>query len=125
MALRFEDLRVWQAARVLTRETYSITREAAFAADRGLADQLRRAAVSVMANIAEGYERRGSAAEFARFLSMAKGSCGELRCHLYVASDQHYIDDARLCRVGKLASDLSRMLSVLIYSVRHTHRDSH
>ena len=123
MALRFEDLRVWKVARVLARQTYSLTRQPGFASDRGLANQLRRAAVSVMANIAEGYERRGSAAEFAHFLAMAKGSCGELRCHLYVASDQRYIGDDSLRRLGEQAADLSRMLNLLIRAVRRSHRD--
>lgn len=121
--MRFEDLRVWQRARVLARDTYALTRNDAFAGDWPLSMQLRRAAVSVMANIAEGFERRGSMTEFARFLAMAKGSCGELRCHLYVASDQRYINRAELDRIGAVALEVSRMLGALIRSVRTKGRE--
>ncbi len=93
MAGRFEDLLVWQRARELTRVIYELTQGGAFARDFGLRDQIRRAAVSVMSNIAEGFER-GSDTEFGHFLSIAKGSCGEVRCQLYVASDQGYVDTA-------------------------------
>ena len=71
-----------------------------------------------MANIAEGYERSASKAEFARFLSIAKGSCGELRCHLYVALDQRYIDRDQLRRLGADCLEVSRMLHALSRSVR-------
>ena len=71
-----------------------------------------------MANIAEGFERRGSPAEFARFLRMAKGSCGELRCHLYVAVDQRYITAGQLEALRGMAVDVSRMLASLIRVVR-------
>ena len=118
MALRFEDLRVWQRARVLARDAYAVSRQQGFARDHALSTQLRRCAVSVMANIAEGFERRWSAAEFARFLTVAKGSCGELRCHLYVASDQRYITEVELEQLNGSAVEVSRMLSGLIRSVR-------
>lgn len=118
MALRFEDLRVWQHARLLARETYAVTRQPAFTRDQVLMAQARRSAVSVMANIAEGFERRRSTAEFARFLSIAKGSCGELRCHFYVASDQRYITAGELERLSGDAVQVSRMLAALIRSVR-------
>lgn len=118
MGLRFEDLRVWQSARVLARDTYAITRQPAFTRDQALTKQVRRSAVSVMANIAEGFERRRSAAEFARFLTMAKGSCGELRCHFYVASDQRYITAGELERLSGNAVQVSRMLAALIRSIR-------
>jgi four helix bundle protein len=116
--LRFEDVRVWQSARGLARDTYAITRLEAFARDHALSTQMRRSAVSVMANIAEGFERRRSAAEFARFLNIAKGSCGELRSHLYVASDQQYITVADLQRLSRDATHVSCMLAALIRSLR-------
>lgn len=86
----FEDLRVWQAARELVQSVYQFTSSQKFIKDMALRDQLRRAAVSSMANIAEGFER-GSKREFRRFLYMARGSAGEVRSHLYVAKDMDYI----------------------------------
>jgi four helix bundle protein len=82
----FEEIEAWQKARTLTREVYVATSEGAFSRDFGLRDQIRRAAVSIMSNIAEGYERSGTG-EFVHFLSMAKGSTGEVRSQLYVALD--------------------------------------
>lgn len=83
---RFEELIAWQKARVLTREIYEITRIGAFARDFGLSGQIQRAAVSIMSNIAEGFER-GGRGEFHQFLSTAKASCAEVRSQLYVAFD--------------------------------------
>lgn len=88
--MHFEDIEVWKSARELTNKIYKITADGGFAKDYGLRDQIRRAAVSIMSNIAEGYERGGNQ-EFIQFLSIAKGSCGEVRCQLYVAGDQGYI----------------------------------
>ncbi|MBI2175020.1 MAG: four helix bundle protein [Candidatus Omnitrophica bacterium] len=86
----FEDLEVWKEARQLARRVYQITQDTAFSRDFGLRDQIRRAAVSVMSNIAEGFER-GGYQEFTQFLYVARGSCGEVRSQLYVALDQGYI----------------------------------
>src|SRR5215831_14115648 len=88
---RFEQLVAWQKARKLTALIYETTRQGAFARDFGLSGQIQRAAVSVMSNIAEGFER-GGRGEFHQFLSTAKGSCAELRSQLYVAFDVGYID---------------------------------
>lgn len=87
----FEELQIWKNARRLTNRIYAATKGPAFSKDFGLCDQIRRAAVSVMSNIAEGYERDGSQ-ELLQFLSIAKGSCGEVRCQLYVVLDQGYAD---------------------------------
>lgn len=87
----FEDLEVWKKARALTNEIYKATNEGAFSKDFGLRDQIRRAAVSVMSNISEGYERGGNQ-ELIQFLSISKGSSGEVRSQLYVAMDQQYIE---------------------------------
>lgn len=87
----FEDLNVYKQARDLTNKIYEITRQGLFTKDYGLRDQLRRASVSVMSNIAEGFER-GTNAEFIQFLFIAKGSCGEARAQLSIAFDQKYID---------------------------------
>jgi len=89
---RFEELVAWQKARVLTQEVYAVSRSGSFAKDFGLSSQVQRAAVSVMANIAEGFER-GGRAEFHQFLSTAKGSCAEVRSHLYVAADVGYLSE--------------------------------
>src|ERR1041384_76069 len=85
----FEDLEIWKDARLLTKAIYRLTQDAKFAKDYALRDQIRRAAVSVMSNIAEGFERGGNQ-EFIQFLYVAKASCGEVRSHLYVALDQSY-----------------------------------
>jgi len=89
---RFEDFIAWQKARTLTAKIYKVTGEGIFARDFGLRDQMRRAAVSIMSNIAEGFER-GRPAEFHQFLSIAKGSCAELRSQLYVSLDAGYLSD--------------------------------
>ncbi len=87
---RFEDIQAWQKARELTRSVYQATNRPAFRLDWPLRDQIRRAAVSVMSNIAEGFERGGDR-EFIQFLSIAKGSTGEIRAQLYVAYDAGYL----------------------------------
>ena len=83
---RFEDIEAWQKARELTSAIYAISSRGPFGRDFGLRDQIQRAAVSVMANITEGFERGGDV-EFRRYLIMAKGSAGEVKNHLYVALD--------------------------------------
>ncbi|MCM3870442.1 MAG: four helix bundle protein [Pyrinomonadaceae bacterium] len=88
---KFEDLIAWQKARKLTARIYEVTNKGSFAKDYGLKDQVRRAAVSTMSNMAEGFER-GSLAEFNRFLSISKGSCAELRTQLYIALDVGYLE---------------------------------
>ena len=87
---RFEDLIAWQEARVLQQPAYKISNEEAFAKDFGLKDQIQRAAVSAMTNIAEGFDNE-STAEFARFLGMARRSAVEVQSLLYAALDQQYI----------------------------------
>jgi four helix bundle protein len=93
---RFEDFIAWQKARKLTSNIYKVSNIGEFLRDFGLKDQIRRAGVSVMSNIAEGFER-GRPTEFHQFLSIAKGSCAELRSQLYVALDVGYVvgDDFR------------------------------
>jgi four helix bundle protein len=82
----FEDLIAWQKARVLSRDIYGVTRLAEFSKDYSLVDQIRRACISILSNIAEGFER-GGRPEFHQFLVVAKGSCGEVRSQLYIALD--------------------------------------
>lgn len=86
----FEEIHAWQKARELTREIYKISNDGSFGKDYGLRDQIRRASVSIVSNIAEGFERNGSK-EFKQFLSISKGSAGEVRAQLYIALDLEYI----------------------------------
>ena len=88
---RFEDIRAWQEARLLVSQIYKLTGSGGFAKDFGLRDQLRRAAVSDIANIAEGFDC-DSNAEFARFLGIARRSAVEVQSLLYVTLDVGYID---------------------------------
>jgi len=89
---RFEDLKIWQVVRQFVKRTYQLTSKPKFKNDFGLKDQFQRASVSVMNNIAEGFERDGSK-EFIRFLTYSKGSAGEVRSLLYVALDLGYITE--------------------------------
>ena len=109
----FEDLEIWKEARRLSQEIYRLTRESRFSKDFGLSDQIRRAAISIMSNIAEGFERGGNQ-EFIQFLYVAKGSCGEVRSQLYVAFDQSYIAQKNCAEVSKPFRRLSIMISNLI-----------
>ena len=113
----FEEINAWQKARELTRRVYRITDEGRFARDFGLRDQIRRACISTMSNIAEGYERGGTK-EFVQFLSVAKGSVGEVRSQLYVALDQAYISQETFEHLSAEAIEISRMLSGLMKYLR-------
>jgi four helix bundle protein len=114
---RFEELSVWRKARALTKIVYELTNSKGFVRDLPLRDQMRRASVSTMSNVAEGYER-SSDRELARFLAIARGSCGELRSQLYVARDQGYLETAAFRRTHDLAVELSRMLRGFEEAVR-------
>jgi four helix bundle protein len=113
---RFEELIAWQKARALTKNIYNATAREKFARDFSLKDQIRRAAVSTMSNLAEGFER-GGAAEFHRFLTIAKGSCAELRTQLYVAADVGYLDDAMFGALMSQAIEVGRIIGGLRASV--------
>ena len=89
---RFEDIKAWQLAREIVRNIYRMTQKPDFLKDYGLRDQIRRAAVSIMSNIAEGFERRTDK-ELVQFLSIAKGSSAEVRSQLYTAMDLDYISE--------------------------------
>ncbi len=114
---RFEDLIAWQKARELTREIYAITRQGAFAKDFGLSGQIQRAAVSIMSNIAEGFER-GSAGEFHHFVSIAKASCAEVRSQLYVALDVGYLSPELFSTLCTRAEELGRIIGGLRVSIQ-------
>jgi four helix bundle protein len=110
---RFEDIDAWKKARDLTKSVYQITSTGEFARDFALRDQLRRATISVISNIAEGFERGGDK-EFLQFLSLAKGSCGEVRAQLYVALDQSYITDTQFQELCGEVMLVSRLLAGLM-----------
>lgn len=109
---RFEDFIAWQKARKLTADVYNVTNEGAFARDFGLKDQIRRAAVSSMSNLAEGFER-GRPAEFHQYLSIAKASCAELRAQLYVALDVGYLSINVFEKLMTQASEVGQILGGL------------
>jgi four helix bundle protein len=108
----FQDLIAWQKARALTARIYTTTSIGGFAKDFGLKDQIRRAAVSVMSNIAEGFER-GRPSEFHQFLSIAKGSCAELRSQLFVALDAGYLQTSEFDRLMVSATEVSKIVGGL------------
>lgn len=114
---RFEDLIAWQKARALSKDVYIATRSAAFSKDYPLVDQIRRAAISVMSNIAEGFERSGRP-EFHQFLVIAKGSCAEVRSHLYVALDAEYLSQPQFSALYDQATEVGRILGGLKLSVQ-------
>jgi four helix bundle protein len=114
---RFEDMECWKKARELTKVIYEVSSVSQFAHDYGLRDQIRRASVSILSNIAEGFERAGNK-EFIQFLSLAKGSCGEVRAQLYVAVDQQYITREQFGLLSERAIEVNRIISGLIKYLR-------
>jgi four helix bundle protein len=113
----FEDLEVWQKSREFAKQIYAISRESHLSRDFILRDQIIRSAVSIISNIAEGFERGGTG-EFIQFLSVAKGSAGELRSQLYIVLDQGYIDESKFKELFEMNNAISRMISRLIEYLR-------
>ena len=116
---KFEDIIAWQKARELTWEVYACTRKGSFVKDYGLVDQVRRAAVSIGSNIAEGFDR-GNTKEFLTFLGIAKGSAAEVRSQLYTALDVGHVTQFEFESLKSQAEEISRMLNGLIRSLRDT-----
>jgi len=116
---QFEDLEVWRAARALVKAVYRISSMGEFATDFSLTNQMRRSAISVMSNIAEGFERDGNR-EFQHFLAIAKGSCGEVRSQLFIAFDQGYIALNEFQSLCQEATKVSRRLSALMNHLRQS-----
>ncbi|SRR6266498_413050 len=108
--IRFEDIEAWKTARELARMVYSLTDQGRFAKDFGLRNQIQRAAVSVMSNIAEGFESR-TQAQFLEYLGHSKASAGEVRCQIYVAVDLKYLTQEQFNQVFDLADKSSRQLA--------------
>lgn len=120
--MRFEDLYAWQSARVLLKSVFEQTRRPPMSTNRSFCDQIQRAAVSTMSNIAEGFER-SSQAEFRRYLGIAKGSNGEVRSLNYAAWDLGYIDEDCRLSLTNTSEETSRLIAGLQRSIE-THARS-
>lgn len=122
MIQKFEDLLCWQKARLLTKEIYKNLNIQRFkdlniAADYGFCDQIQRASVSIMSNIAEGFER-GTKQEFLNYLYIAKGSAGEVRAQLYVALDTGYLNEEKFKDLKFKAEECSKLISNFTKSLK-------
>ncbi len=106
---KFEDLNVWQNARELVKSIYVLTSKQSFKSDNGLKNQIQRAGVSIMTNIAEGFERETNK-DFANFLNYSKGSAGEVRSLLYVANDLNYISEDEFIELKELSITVIKQL---------------
>jgi four helix bundle protein len=113
---KFEDFIAWQKARQLSRKIYQATNLPGFSRDFALKDQIRRSAISIMSNIAEGFER-GRATEFHQFLSIAKASCAELRSQLYVAFDANYLSQSQFQTLMSNAMEVGQIIGGLRIAV--------
>ncbi len=113
MAKRFEDLEAWKSAREVTKLIYAITSAEKFIRDFALCNQIRRASISIVSNIAEGFERNGDK-EFLQFLAIAKASCGEVRAQMYIALDQNYVNEEQFVFITNKLNETSRMISGFI-----------
>ena len=106
---RFEEIEAWKNARVLTRFVYQLSSNRALSKDFFLKDQIRRAAISIMSNIAEGFESQ-THPMFIKYLGQARASAGELRSHAYLALDLEYISEQELREINKKAEIISRQI---------------
>ena len=118
---RFEDIDAWRAGRELVNEIYHVSGRGAFTQDFALRDQIRKAAVSIPSNIAEGFERN-QRGEFAQFLRYAKGSAGEVRSQLYHARDQEYIDEDTFQTLRANVESVSRQIQGFIRHLENNPR---
>ena len=114
---RFEDLEVWRLARLLASKIYRLTNGPTFARDFGLRDQIRRAAVSIVSNIAEGFGRKSSF-QFLHFLEIASGSAAEVEAQLYIALDLGYISQAQFDEALTEANRVGQMLTKFMQYLR-------
>ena len=119
----FEDLEIWKSARTLTNMIYKITSDGNFSKDFGLRDQIRRASVSIMSNIAEGYARGGNK-EFVQFMFISKASASELQSHLYLSLDLSYISQDNFNTAYEQLDKVQRKLSSFIKVLRNNPKDA-
>ena len=110
---KFEELEAWKKARDMGKAIYRVTSTGSFSRDFGLRDQIRRAGVSAMSNIAVGFERGGDK-EFRQFLAVAKGSVGEVKSQLYVALDAGFLTAKAFDDLYALATETSRLIAGLM-----------
>lgn len=118
---RFEDLEIWQKARALNQNIFRLISDTQLQKDFKLREQINGAAGSIMDNIAEGFERDGNK-EFVQFLSIAKGSCGEVRSQLYRCYDREYIDQDQFNELKNQCSNLSRQINALMKYIKSSDR---
>lgn len=114
--VKFEDIEVWGKSRDLALSVYRLTTDGAFRQDRGLCDQIRRAAVSISSNIAEGYARRGNK-EFTKFLWIAKGSAAEVQSQLHLAFGLGYLTRVQFDSLYNEANLIQVQIFRLIQSI--------
>jgi four helix bundle protein len=114
---RFEDIKSWIEARILTKDVYKATYSTRFSKDFGLIDQIRRASVSIMANISEGFDSQSSD-EFIRFLIYARRSCSEVQSHLYVALDQDYLKQDKFNYLYEKSTNTAKLINGFITYLR-------
>jgi four helix bundle protein len=107
---KFEDIEAWKSARAVAKLVYAASNGEKFCRDFALCNQIRRAAVSILSNIAEGFERGGNK-EFIQFLAVAKGSCGEVRAQMYVALDQGYVEEIKFREIVEKLNETGRMIA--------------
>ena len=110
---KFEDINAWTRARKLANRVYELSDEGRFSRDFALRDQMRRAVISILSNIAEGFERGGNK-EFIQFLAHAKGSAGELKAQLYLALDRRYLTAKQFEELSREAVEVGRMIGGLM-----------
>ena len=118
---RFEDIKAWQNARKLNKEIYAVTSQGDFAKDFALKDQLRRASISIMLNIAEGFARH-THKEFIQFLYVAHGSAAEVQAALYIALDQNYINQSKFKELYQDTEQISKMIAGFIKYLRQNNK---
>ncbi|MDQ3181439.1 MAG: four helix bundle protein [Acidobacteriota bacterium] len=116
---KFEDIQAWKLAREVTKQIYEISSNDKFSRDFALVNQIRRASISILSNIAEGFERSGNK-EFLQFLAIAKGSCGEVRAQLYVAFDQKYINETKFKETMDKLLEINRLIAGFMKYLQQT-----
>jgi len=116
---KFEDIQTWQLARELVKETYELTRDKNCSRDYGFKDQIQRSSISIMANIAEGFDSQ-SDIEFVKFLNYSKRSTSEVQSHLYVALGQEYVIQEKFDELYEKCKEIKRLIGGFIRYLKKT-----